>query len=101
MKLMLAFVIMSMVLVSTWAAPQGNKDVEVLDQSYVNTGTDGYKFSYSLSDGTSRTEEGTLNNESLSVKGSITWVAPDGQKYTVNFVADEEGFKPEGTHLPK
>ncbi|XP_013110243.2 endocuticle structural protein SgAbd-6-like [Stomoxys calcitrans] len=105
MKFVVVFGIMSVLLACAWAAPQG-KDVEVLEQSYENTGSDGYKFSYSLTDGTSRTEQGTVvnpgaENESLSVKGTITWVAPDGQTYTVNFVADENGFQPEGAHLPK
>lgn len=63
-------------------------------------------FSYKLSDGTTRNEEAVVNNagtesESLSVRGSVSWVAPDGQTYTVNFVADENGFQPEGAHLPK
>ncbi|XP_013110224.1 endocuticle structural protein SgAbd-6-like isoform X1 [Stomoxys calcitrans] len=106
MKLMLVFGIVSMVLACAWAAPQGNKDVEIVEQTNENIGIDGYKFSYTLSDGTTRTEEGTVinagtENESLSVKGTISWVAPDGQTYTINFVADENGFQPEGAHIPK
>uniref|UniRef100_A0A1I8Q011 Uncharacterized protein n=1 Tax=Stomoxys calcitrans TaxID=35570 RepID=A0A1I8Q011_STOCA len=105
MKLLLSCGILAIILVGAFAAPQG-KDVEVVEQSYENTGSDGYKFSYSLTDGTSRSEQGTVvnagtDNESLSVKGSVSWVAPDGQTYTVNFVADENGFQPEGAHLPK
>lgn len=128
---MLVFGIMSMVLACAWAAPQGGKDVEIVELTNENIGIDGYKFrwvshtslartsparywllvvnsaySYTLSDGTTRSEEGTVinagtENESLSVKGSISWVAPDGQTYTVNFVADENGFQPEGAHIPK
>ncbi|XP_013110242.2 endocuticle structural protein SgAbd-6 [Stomoxys calcitrans] len=105
MKLLLSCGILAIILAGAFAAPQG-KDVEVVEQSYENTGSDGYKFSYSLTDGTSRSEQGTVvnagtDNESLSVKGSVSWVAPDGQTYTVNFVADENGFQPEGAHLPK
>lgn len=37
--------------------------------------------------------------ESIAVKGSYTWVAEDGQSYTLNFVADEGGFQPQGTNL--
>ncbi|XP_033149410.1 endocuticle structural protein SgAbd-6 isoform X2 [Drosophila busckii] len=86
------------------ARPQN--DVEVVEYESDNIGVGGYKFSYKLSDGTTRTEEATVNNagtenESLSIRGSVSWVAPDGQTYTINFVADENGFQPQGEHLPR
>jgi Insect cuticle protein len=57
------------------------------------------------SDGVKREEEGVLKNvgtenEALSVRGSFQFVGDDGQTYTVNFVADENGYQPEGAHLP-
>ena len=63
-------------------------------------------FRYELSDGVSRKEQAELKNagtenESISVRGSISWVAPDGQTYTLNYIADENGFQPEGDHVPK
>lgn len=62
-------------------------------------------FSYETSDGVSRQEEAELKNagsenEAISVRGSYSWTAPDGQVYTVNYIADENGFQPEGAHLP-
>lgn len=63
-------------------------------------------FSFDTSDGVSRQEEGVLKNpgtenEALSVRGTISWVAADGQTYTIDFIADENGFQPRGAHLPK
>lgn len=53
----------------------------------------------------SRQEEAELKDvgeeKALSVRGSVTWVAPDGQTYTLNYVADENGYQPEGDFLPK
>lgn len=63
-------------------------------------------YRYETSDGVSRSEEAQLKNvgtenEALVVRGTVTWVAADGQTYTLNYVADENGFQPEGAHLPK
>lgn len=64
------------------------------------------KCSFETSDGTKHDESGTVQNvgaenEALSVKGSYSYVGDDGVTYTVNYVADENGFQPEGVHLPK
>ncbi|XP_037941284.1 larval cuticle protein 65Ag1-like [Teleopsis dalmanni] len=79
-------------------------DVEVL-RSESDVQPNGYKFALETSDGSSRTEQGELKNigtdeEAIVVRGSYSWVAEDGQKYTVDFVADENGFQPQGKHLP-
>ncbi|ALC43212.1 Cpr65Av [Drosophila busckii] len=70
-----------------------------------NIGTDGYNFGYETSDGVTRQEQAELKNagteqEALSVRGSVSWVAPDGQTYTLHYIADENGFQPQGDHLP-
>ncbi|KAF9414980.1 hypothetical protein HW555_007247 [Spodoptera exigua] len=54
---------------------------------------------FDQSDGTGRDEYGEVRNagsedEFVAVKGSYSWVGPDGVKYTVNYVADENGFQP-------
>ncbi|CAD7004131.1 flexible cuticle protein 12 [Ceratitis capitata] len=66
---------------------------------------DGYKFGYETSDGVTRQEEAELKNvgteqEAIVIRGSVSWVAPDGQTYTLNYIADENGFQPIGDHLP-
>ncbi|XP_037811992.1 larval cuticle protein 65Ag1-like [Lucilia sericata] len=66
---------------------------------------EGYNFALETSDGKTHQEEGQLKNvgsedEAIVVRGSYSFVADDGQTYTVNYIADENGFQPEGAHLP-
>lgn len=54
---------------------------------------------FETSDGTARQEEGIIknlgtDNEILSVTGAISWIGPDGETYTINFIADENGYQP-------
>jgi len=73
---------------SVLAAPQLNpNDITIVKQEEVNNiGVGGYHFSYEQSDGQKREEtaelknEGT-DNESLSVVGSFSFIAPDGHTY--------------------
>ncbi|XP_070071607.1 endocuticle structural protein SgAbd-6 [Drosophila takahashii] len=68
--------------------------------------SDGYAFSFETSDGISREERATLKNpgtpeEAIAVQGSVNWVGPDGVHYKLNYLADENGFQPQGEHLPQ
>ena len=33
-------------------------------------------------------------------KGASYWISPEGQKFTLTWVADDAGFQPKGDHLP-
>lgn len=61
--------------------------------------------SVETSDGQARSEQAEVRNpgqenEHLAVRGSYSWTV-EGVTYTLNYVADENGFQPEGAHLPK
>lgn len=62
-------------------------------------------FSYKTSDGVSREEEAQLitvgENKGIGVKGSYSYLGSDGQKYQVNFTADDKGYKPQIRVIPQ
>jgi Insect cuticle protein len=62
-----------------------------------NTGDGSYSYSYEASNGIKVEEQGTADQV---VTGSYSYTGPDGQTYTVTYVADANGFQPQGEHLP-
>ncbi|CAH0558134.1 unnamed protein product [Brassicogethes aeneus] len=90
----------------TLAAPQNlDKDATVVRNDMDNIGVEGYKYGYETSNQISAQEEGQLINpgtdaESIAVKGSFRYLGADGITYEVTYIADENGFQPQGAHLP-
>ncbi|XP_044751246.1 larval cuticle protein LCP-30-like [Coccinella septempunctata] len=66
---------------------------------------DGYNWEYETENGISAAESGKLankgtQNEAMQASGFFTYTGPDNVIYTVTYRADENGFRPEGAHLP-
>nr|AHB86904.1 cuticular protein [Nilaparvata lugens] len=64
-----------------------------------------YSYNYETGDGMTRQESGVMNNrgtpdEAPSVTGSYSYTDPEGRLIKVNYVADANGFRAEGDHLP-
>jgi hypothetical protein len=64
-----------------------------------------FAYSYETGDGTSAQEQGYLKNagsadEAQVSEGSYSYTGPDGVTYSVRYIADENGFRAEGAHLP-
>ncbi|XP_022814059.1 larval cuticle protein LCP-17-like [Spodoptera litura] len=64
-----------------------------------------YKFSYETGNGIYGQGAGVLKNANseypyLEASGSIKYTSPEGQPIELSFVADENGYKPSGSHLP-
>ncbi|XP_017775407.1 PREDICTED: flexible cuticle protein 12-like [Nicrophorus vespilloides] len=105
MKLIIAFAALVAVAL---AAPQHkeDKDAYVVRQELDNIGVDGYQHAYETSNGISASEQGQVinagtENEAIAVRGQFSYVGADGVTYTVTYVADENGFQPQGAHIPK
>ncbi|XP_067000857.2 endocuticle structural glycoprotein ABD-4 [Anabrus simplex] len=65
-----------------------------------------YKWSYETGNEIAAEESGFVKNlgvpeqETQVAQGSYSYTAPDGTRITVTYTADENGFVPQGAHLP-
>ncbi|XP_059482159.1 endocuticle structural glycoprotein ABD-4-like [Neocloeon triangulifer] len=68
-----------------------------------------YKFGFDTANGISVDETGynkpiqsqdPENQNAQVAEGRFTYTGDDGQQYTITYVADENGFQPQGDHLP-
>lgn len=63
-------------------------------------------LSYETSNGIRADQQGYLKAigtplEAQVMTGSYSYTGPDGVVYTVTYIADENGFRAEGAHLPQ
>lgn len=85
--------------------PELKEEVPILSQDLEIEPKGKFRYSYETGDGTKSFLEGEVkeveNEEFVNVvRGSYTYVGDDGKTYTVNYVADENGFQAEGEHIP-
>lgn len=84
---------------------QYQKPIAILRLVQDNSGLGDYKYAFETENGIQVQEEAVLKNagskdEAKSAQGSYSYTGPDGQVYTVSWVADENGYRASGAHLP-
>lgn len=63
-------------------------------------------FSYEAGNGITADEQGQLKNagnpqlEAMQAQGQFSYTSPEGIPIKVTYIADENGFRPVGDHLP-
>ncbi|XP_053695676.1 endocuticle structural glycoprotein SgAbd-5-like [Sabethes cyaneus] len=106
MKFLIAFTAIVAVALAAPAAPSDESSATVVKYENDHKGLDGYNVAYETSNGIAGAEQAQLKTfgddvAAIVVKGSYSYTGADGQVYTVNYVADENGFQPEAAHLPR
>ncbi|XP_026317390.1 larval cuticle protein LCP-17-like [Hyposmocoma kahamanoa] len=82
-----------------------DREAKILKQE-LDVGLEGqYQWSIETDNGIAAHEHGQLNNAgsenaAQSAQGQAQWTAPDGQVISLAYKADENGYQPEGSHLP-
>ncbi|XP_067000860.2 larval cuticle protein 65Ag1 [Anabrus simplex] len=105
---MMKLIVLSCLVAIALSLPVGpNEPVAIISQEN-NINPDGsYRYSFESADGTRAQQEGRLlppenkdETEVVGQAGSFSYIGTDGQNYEITYVADKEGYKPQGAHLP-
>ncbi|XP_015429440.1 PREDICTED: larval cuticle protein LCP-17-like [Dufourea novaeangliae] len=103
----LACAVFALLAVSASSAPaEIPTPVSILAYTADGPNPDGsYAFSYETGNGIKAEEHGQarqLNETSsvIAVQGSYSYALEDGSPVALSYVADENGFQPQGEHLP-
>ncbi|XP_065077657.1 cuticle protein CP14.6-like [Ochlerotatus camptorhynchus] len=112
--------IIAILVAVAYAAPQGQSDADtpIVSQNSDIQPDGSFNYAFETGNGIKVEDQGTIKivkvpktdatgraigEEEISVSvqtGSYQYTAPDGQIYTVRYIADENGFQPQGDHLP-
>ncbi|XP_017010502.2 larval cuticle protein 65Ag1-like [Drosophila takahashii] len=104
MKFLIVFAALFAVAAAGTSRLQSPQEAVILKQAS-DIEPSSFAYNWETSDGQAAQAAGQLKNigteqEALAVKGSFSFVGDDGQTYTVNYIADENGFQPQAAHLP-
>ncbi|KAL4706490.1 hypothetical protein ACJJTC_015688 [Scirpophaga incertulas] len=112
---MKSFVVLSTLIALTCAAPQfqqypqqqyQNQQIPIISQTQDINPDGSYQYSYETGNGIAAQEQGYLKNagvkdaEAQVAQGSFAYTSPEGIPISVSYIADENGFRAEGAHLP-
>ncbi|CAK1556419.1 unnamed protein product [Leptosia nina] len=66
----------------------------------------GFQYSFETGNGIVSQADGIVknpntDNAALEVKGTVRYTAPDGTPVELTYVANEAGYQPAGSHVPK
>merc|ERR1739838_376566 len=61
-----------------------------------------YDFEFETDTGEYRREEGRVKNGNTNeISGEYSWTSPEGELVSFTYIADENGYQAQGTHLPE
>lgn len=91
---------------AAFAAPPQTppEPVPIVRQDSQINGDGSYQYSFETGNGISADQQGDLKKvgdvDALEVKGQYQYPNEDGTNIQLTYTADENGFQPQGSHLP-
>ncbi|CAB3221323.1 unnamed protein product [Arctia plantaginis] len=99
------FIVLSALVAVSCAAPQ-YQEIPIVRQEQTINPDGSYQYSYETGNGIAAQEQGSLrsagpNSEpAIAAQGSFSYTSLEGIPISLSYVADENGFQPQGDHLP-
>lgn len=93
-------------LVAVASASPIKEQVALLQDNFTRDDYGQYSYNFLTGDGVARTEQGSLVPNAdgtanvLVQRGAYRYLLPTGEQVEVNYIADENGFRVIGSHLP-
>ena len=84
----------------------GQQPIAILRQSQDTSPDGSYNYQFETENGISVAEQGQRGPQNAEgdagtiAQGSYQYTAPDGTQISLQYTADENGFQPQGAHLP-
>lgn len=85
-----------MAIAAVSAAPP-KQEIPILSQTQEINHDGSYKYAYATGNGISAQEQGIGGQHA---QGGAQWIAPDGSQVYFSYLADANGYQPEGSHIP-
>ncbi|KAJ8954434.1 hypothetical protein NQ318_011110 [Aromia moschata] len=84
--------------------PTALREIRILRQDQDINPDGSYQWLYETENGISAQEQGVQkaigNDYGTAAQGSFQYTSPEGIPIALSYVADENGFQPQGAHLP-
>ncbi|ODM90379.1 Larval cuticle protein LCP-17 [Orchesella cincta] len=89
-----------------FSATRSGNEIVITRSESENNGDGTFKWASELSDGTKLEQSGYVKagpdpeKPIQVIEGSYSYITPEGETINLKYIADENGFQPEGVHLP-
>ncbi|CAK1580051.1 unnamed protein product [Parnassius mnemosyne] len=87
-------------------ATVSDQEANIVRSNFDHDAEGGYQFAYETDNGITAQADGKItvlseNSTAHQVQGSVSYVSPEGKTIEITYVADENGYRPEGSHIPQ
>lgn len=80
----------------------GQNEIKILRyDNNPNYGDGSYSYNYETENGIAAQEEGATNGDKTEAHGGYSYISPEGEQIKIEYVADENGYQPKGSHVPE